>query len=70
MKTNIPNIRILRKEIWIAPSFMWGGFTKKTDVLQYKDDGEWKDIPVESEYNAVYGDDRKNNNRTLGNENW
>lgn len=59
MKQPDVNIRIVKKEVYIAGSeglFFPGPSTKlKTETLQYFDPKEgWKDVPVQIEYLSSY----------------
>jgi len=62
---NIPNIRILRKEVYINPTFSTSGYSSLTDILQYKDGEQWVDVPVENEYQYINTKDKSI--RILGN---
>ena len=62
---NIPNIRILRKEVYVDPTFMRNGYSSVKDFLQYKDGEQWIDVPVENEYQFINTNDKSV--RILGN---
>ena len=62
---NVPNIRILRKEVYVEPTFTRNGHSSVKDFLQYKDGDTWIDVPVENEY--TYIDTSEKNKRILGN---
>ncbi len=62
---NIPNIRILRREVYVSPTFSRSGHQSIVDVLQYKDSEQWIDVPVQ--YETQYIDTKDNNKKVLGN---
>jgi hypothetical protein len=63
MKDRLPNIRILRKEVYVSPTFARRGYTTTQDILQYKNGNAWEDIPVNNEYTFV----EKGKEKVLGN---
>ena len=62
---SIPNIRILRKEVYVEPTFSRSGHSSVKDFLQYKDGEQWIDVPVENEYTFI--DVKDNSKKVLGN---
>ena len=62
---SIPNIRILRKEVYVEPTFTRNGHSSVKDFLQYKDGEQWIDIPVEYEYTFI--DVKDKSTKVLGN---
>lgn len=58
-----PELRIVRREVYISPTFLRSGRMSTVDFLQIKEDGEWNDIPVK--YESIVIDDQ--NEKALGN---